>query len=250
VNARLSNRVAIVTGAARGQGAEHVRRLVAEGARVVGTDLREEEGQAVAAEFGEKAAFRRHDVAEESDWAEVVEFAVGSFGRLDVLVNNAAIAPATPLLTTETEQYMEVIRVNQLSVFLGMRAVAPPMAGGGGGSIINVSSTAGLVGMPSRIAYVASKFAVRGMSKSAAVELGPMGIRVNSIHPGTIDTPMMRQPDMEDMNLDSWFSKLPVPRIGNVEDVAALVAFLASDDSAYISGTEIPIDGGLLAQCP
>lgn len=250
MNPRLDGRVAIVTGAARGQGAGHVRRLVAEGARVVATDVREAEGKALAVEVGDGVAFHAHDVADENQWMDVVDFAVRTFGRLDVLVNNAAIAPMTPIIDTSTEQYMEVIGVNQLGVFLGMRTAAPKMAATGGGSIINVSSTNGMVGMPAMISYVASKFAVRGMTKTAAVELGPMGIRVNSIHPGTIDTPMIRGEGMENVDLDAWLTSLPVPRCGRVEDVAALVAFLASDESAYITGTELVIDGGLLASVP
>jgi 3alpha(or 20beta)-hydroxysteroid dehydrogenase len=247
MNRRLEGRVAIVTGAARGQGEAYVRRFVGEGARVVATDVLEAEGRALADELGAAVTFAPHDVAEEAQWDNVVRLTDRSFGRLDVLVNNAGIARMAPLTEMSTDTYMEVIRVNQVGVFLGMRSVARAMSSVGGGSIINVSSIDGIVGMGGVIGYVASKFAVRGMTKAAAIELGPLGIRVNSIHPGFIDTPMIRPQGAETLDFDAMLKHNPIPRCGSVEDVAALVAFLASDESAYITGTEIVIDGGLIA---
>jgi 3alpha(or 20beta)-hydroxysteroid dehydrogenase len=162
-------------------------------------------------------------------------------------VNNAGIARMAPLVDMTTDDYMDVIRVNQVSVFFGMRAVAPAMQRRGGGSIVNISSVDGMAGMAYVIGYVASKFAVRGMTKTAAVELGPLGIRVNSVHPGGVDTPMIRPPGMEGLDYDAMFSRLPIPRCGTPEDIASLVSFLASDQSSYITGAEHVIDGGLLA---
>lgn len=244
---RLSGKVALVTGAARGQGEAHVRRFVSEGARVVATDVLAEEGRAVAAELGSDVTFYEHDVADEAQWNTVVDNAAADFGGLDILVNNAGIARLAPLVDMTTTDYMDVIKVNQLGVFLGMRAAAPAMQRRGGGSIVNISSIDGMVGMANVIGYVASKFAVRGMTKTAAVELGPLGIRVNSVHPGGVDTPMIRPPGFEEVDYDTMFARLPVPRCGTPEDIASLVLFLASDESSYITGSEHIIDGGLLA---
>ena len=247
MSARLDGKVALVTGAARGQGEAHVRRFVAEGAKVVATDVLSDEGEALAAELGEDVIFEPHDVADESQWATVVKRAEGTFGGIDVLVNNAGIARMAPLVDMTTDDYLDVIKVNQVGVFFGMRAVAPVMGRRGGGSIINISSVDGMAGMANVIGYVASKFAVRGMTKTAAVELGPLGIRVNSVHPGGVDTPMIRPPGLEEVDYDAMFARLPVPRCGTPEDIASLVLFLASDESSYITGSEHIIDGGLLA---
>ena len=244
---RLSGKVALVTGAARGQGEAHVRRFVSEGAQVVATDVLAEEGKAIAAELGDDVRFYEHDVADEAQWATVVDNAEADFGGLDILVNNAGIARLAPLVDMTTTDYMDVIKVNQLGVFLGMRAAAPAMRRRGGGSIVNISSIDGMVGMANVIGYVASKFAVRGMTKTAAVELGSMGIRVNSVHPGGVDTPMIRPPGFEAIDYYTMFARLPVPRCGTPEDIASLVLFLASDESGYITGSEHIIDGGLLA---
>lgn len=244
---RLDGKVALVTGAARGQGEAHVRRFVAEGAKVVATDVLADEGEALADELGADVIFVHHDVADEAQWAEVVGRAEEAFGGVDVLVNNAGIARMAPLVDMSTDDYLDVIKVNQVGVFFGMRAVAPVMQRRGGGSIVNISSIDGMAGMANVIGYVASKFAVRGMTKTAAVELGPLGIRVNSVHPGGVDTPMIRPPGFEDVDYDAMFARLPIPRCGTPEDVASLVLFLASDESSYITGTEHVIDGGLLA---
>jgi 3alpha(or 20beta)-hydroxysteroid dehydrogenase len=247
VSGRLEGKVALVTGAARGQGEAHTRRFVAEGAKVVATDVLADEGEALAAELGSAVVFEHHDVADEGQWAAVVKRAEDTFGGIDVLVNNAGIARMAPLVDMSTEDYLDVIKVNQVGVFFGMRAVAPVMHRRGGGSIVNISSVDGMAGMANVIGYVASKFAVRGMTKTAAVELGPLGIRVNSVHPGGVDTPMIRPPGFEGVDYDAMFARLPIPRCGTPEDISSLVLFLASDESSYITGTEHVIDGGLLA---
>jgi 3alpha(or 20beta)-hydroxysteroid dehydrogenase len=247
VTGRLEGKVAVVTGAARGQGEAHVRRFVAEGAKVVATDVLEDDGEALAAALGDDVVFLAHDVADETRWTEVVEQAETAFGGIDVLVNNAGIARMAPLVDMTSDDYLDVIKVNQVGVFFGMRAVAPAMRRRGGGSIVNISSVDGMAGIANVIGYVASKFAVRGMTKTAAVELGPLGIRVNSVHPGGVDTPMIRPPGFEAVDYDAMFARLPIPRCGTPEDIAALVLFLASDESSYITGTEHVIDGGLLA---
>jgi 3alpha(or 20beta)-hydroxysteroid dehydrogenase len=247
MSARLDGKVALVTGAARGQGEAHVRRFVAEGAKVVATDVLTDEGEALAADLGADVIFEHHDVADEAHWAAVVKRAESVFGGIDVLVNNAGIARMAPLVDMSTDDYLDVIKVNQVGVFFGMRAVAPVMQRRGGGSIVNISSVDGMAGMANVIGYVASKFAVRGMTKTAAVELGPLGIRVNSVHPGGVDTPMIRPPGFEGVDYDAMFARLPIPRCGTPEDIASLVLFLASDESSYITGSEHVIDGGLLA---
>ena len=247
MSGRLAGKVAIVTGAARGQGEAHVRRFVAEGAEVVATDVLKDEGEALASELGDGVVFVTHDVADEAQWAAVVERAESAFGGIDVLVNNAGIARMAPLVDMSTDDYLDVIKVNQVGVFFGMRAVAPAMQRRGGGSIVNISSVDGMAGMANVIGYVASKFAVRGMTKTAAVELGSLGIRVNSVHPGGVDTPMIRPAGFEEVDYDAMFARLPIPRCGTPEDIASLVLFLASDESSYITGSEHVIDGGLLA---
>ena len=246
---RLTGKVAIVSGAARGMGASHARLFVKEGAKVVLTDMREPEGTALADELGENAFFVQHDVTSSADWDRVAKAAEDKFGPVNVLVNNAGILGAMATTTDITEeQYLTVIAVNQHSVFLGMHAVIPSILRAGGGSIVNISSIAGLVanyGFPS-LAYVGSKFAVRGMTKAAAVEYGPQGIRVNSVHPGFIMTPMMVEATNEEGG--DALSMIPLRRIAEPEEVSNLVLFLASDESSYISGAEHVVDAGMTAQ--
>ena len=246
---RLAGKIAIISGAARGMGASHAGMFVAEGAKVVLTDMREPEGQALADELGENAYFVQHDVTSGADWDRVVKATEDKFGPANVLVNNAGILGAMATTTDITEeQYMAVIAVNQHSVFLGMHAVIPSILRAGGGSIVNISSIAGLVanyGFPS-LAYVGSKFAVRGMTKAAAVEYGPQGIRVNSVHPGFIMTPMMVEATNEEGG--DALSMIPLRRIAEPEEVSNLVLFLASDESSYISGAEHVIDAAMTAQ--
>ena len=235
---RLDGRVALVTGGARGQGAAEARMFAEEGAAVVITDVLVEDGERAAGEIG--ADFHPHDVSDEGEWDAVVPSIMERHGRLDVLVNNAGILAAGQLTNTTTETWDRVIAVNQTGVFLGMRAVAPVMIEQSQGSIINISSVAGLEGMFGSMAYTASKFAVRGMTKVAAKELGRHNIRVNSIHPGLIDTDMTTEFPKEQM-----LRGVPLGREAAPEEVGAMALFLASDEGSYCTGQEFVVDGGM-----
>ncbi|MFD0687605.1 SDR family NAD(P)-dependent oxidoreductase [Actinomadura fibrosa] len=238
----LDGKVAIITGAARGQGAAEARLFVAHGARVVLTDL-DKDGTAVADELGDAAIFVPHDVSSAEDWAEVVRQALKAFGTIDILINNAGIYKPKPLANTDEANFDLHYRVNQRGVFLGMKAVLETMTAAGRGSIVNISSTAGMMNFPGSFAYSMTKWASRGMSKVAAFELAPLGIRVNSVHPGVIDTPMLEEnpPGM----LDLFKAFIPMQRSGTPDEVAELVMFLASDRASYITGAEISIAGGV-----
>lgn len=243
---RLEGKVAIVTGAARGQGEAEARRFVAEGASVLLTDVLDEEGNAVAASLGAAAAYRRLDVSSEEEWTAAVAEAEERFGPVTILVNNAGILDFASVEHQDVEKFRRVIEVNLVGTLIGMKTVTPSMRKAGGGSIINISSNGGIWGLPSLGAYVASKWAVRGLSKTAALDLGKRGIRVNSLHPGGIDTPMTRMPGHEPN--DSGFAKsLPVGRFGLVDEVANVVTFLASDEASYVTGAEWSVDGGATA---
>ncbi|WP_298448772.1 glucose 1-dehydrogenase [uncultured Marinobacter sp.] len=242
---RLKGKVAIVTGAAQGMGASHARVFIREGAKVVLTDLNEEKGQALAAELGENALFVKQNVTSESDWARVVSTTEERFGPVDVLVNNAGITMSKSLLDTSLEDYRRILDINQVSVFLGMKAVVPSMKKAGGGSIVNVSSINGLVG--GAIGYTDSKFAVRGMTKAAALEVASSGIRVNSVHPGVIETPMIMQGDTK-AAVEEFAKHIPLKRLAKSEEVSSLILFLASDESSYSTGSEFVVDGGITAQ--
>ena len=248
---RFQHKVILISGGARGQGAAEARMLVAEGAKVVIGDIADDLGKGLAEELQAghpgSAFFRHLDVTSEADWAGAVAEAVETFGTLDVLVNNAGILMFSELAKTSLEDYERVIRVNQFGTFLGMRAVADVMAGGDGGSIVNSSSVEGLGGMPMLVAYTASKFAIRGMTKVAAMELGPKGIRVNSVHPGMIDTGMTREFTGGDEGMAWGGSKVALKRVGRPEDVAGMYVFLASDESSYCTGAEFVCDGGATA---
>ena len=248
---RLDGKVALVTGAAQGQGAATARAFVAEGARVVIADIADDHGKALAEELGQDApnrAYYRHlDVSSEDDWSSAVAEAVATFGTLDVLINNAGILHFSELHQTSLEEYQRVISINQVGTFLGMRAVVGPMTEAGGGSIVNSSSIEGLGGMPLLIAYSASKFAIRGMTKVAAMELGPKGIRVNSVHPGMIDTGMIRGHVGGEEGMAWGGSKVALKRVGVPEDVARMYLFLASDESSFGTGAEFVCDGGATA---
>ena len=246
---RLSGKVAIVTGAARGMGESHARTFVREGAKVVMTDLRADAGRALQQELGETSLFIEQDATDFAQWEVVVQQAEAAFGPVDVLVNNAGILGAMARTADLTEKdYLAVCAINQHSVFYGMRAVLPSMLRAGHGSIVNISSIAGIAanyGFPS-LAYVASKFAVRGMTKATAIEYGPHNIRVNSVHPGFIQTPMMVEATDEEGG--DALSLIPLGRIADPQEVSNLVLFLASDESSYITGSEHLVDAGMLAQ--
>jgi len=243
---RLAGKVAIVTGGAQGQGAEIARAFVAEGAKVVIADVADEPGQALAAELGEAAHFAHHDVSDEASWTALVEDANGRFGPVSVLANNAGILRFGEIATGSVEDVELMWRINQMGVFLGMRAVVPTMQANGGGSIINASSVEGLAGMAGCAGYAATKWAIRGMTKCAAMELGGKGIRVNSVHPGMIDTPMTRVHG-GDAAMEYGASKVPMRRVGHPEDIAPVYVFLASDESGYMNGAELAVDGGVTA---
>jgi 3alpha(or 20beta)-hydroxysteroid dehydrogenase len=238
---RLQDKIILITGAARGQGAAEARLFVREGAKVIITDVLEKEGHALAEELGTAAVFLKHDVTNETEWQKAID-AAATFGGLHGLINNAGIYQPSRLLETDTALFEQHMRINQLGPFLGMKLVVPLMERSGGGAIVNISSVAGLRGSPGAIAYSATKWALRGMTKAAAVDLAPRGIRVNSIHPGPIDTPMLnvRTPEQNAHRLLS----VPMRRMGTAEEVADLVLFLVSDESRYITGAEVAIDGG------
>jgi 3alpha(or 20beta)-hydroxysteroid dehydrogenase len=246
---RLAGKVALITGAARGQGEAEARVFVAEGAKVVLGDVLDELGKGVAKSLGDSAVYLHHDVSREESWTNFVATALQTFGRIDVLVNNAGILHVAPIAEIKLEDYLRVIQVNQVGCLLGMKAVIPSLAKVGGGSIINISSISGIEGALGLVSYVSSKFAIRGMTKTAALELGRLGIRVNSICPGGIDTPMGQggNEGFENVDTAAWYRSLPLQRIGKPEEVAKLALYLASADSAYCTGAEFVIDGGALA---
>ena len=243
---RLDGKVALLSGAAHGQGAVEAELFVAEGARVVLGDVLDDEVQAVASALGDAAVPITLDVTDAGAWAAAVELAERSFGRLDVLVNNAGIMRAGMVADIALDDYRTVIEVNQIGTLLGMQAAIPALSRAGGGSIVNISSIDGITPMVGMVAYAASKFAVRGMTKVAALELGPLGIRVNSVHPGGVRTPMT-SPDAVGFDVRPLFAGLPLGRIGEAEEIAPMVAFLASDESSYCTGAEFVIDGGWIA---
>ncbi|BBZ07846.1 3-alpha-hydroxysteroid dehydrogenase [Mycolicibacterium doricum] len=240
---RVDGKVALISGGARGMGAEHARALVAEGAKVVIGDILDKEGKALADELGGAARYVTLDVTQADQWDDAVATAVEDFGLLNVLVNNAGIVALGQIGKFDMAKWQKVIDVNLTGTFLGMQASVEPMKTAGGGSIINVSSIEGMRGAVMVHPYVASKWAVRGLTKSAALELGPHQIRVNSIHPGFIRTPMTKHfPDN--------MLTIPLGRPGQSEEVATFVVFLASDDSRYATGAEFVMDGGLVNDVP
>jgi len=237
---RLDGKVAIITGGARGQGAAEGRLFAAEGARVVLGDVLDDEGKAVATEIGDAARYVHLDVTDEEQWAAAVTYVEDEFGPVTTLVNNAGILLFQSVQKTTLAEFERVMQVNVTGVFLGMKAVVASMEQAGGGAIVNISSTAGLQGLPFLGAYVASKWAVRGLTKSAAIDLGPKKIRVNSVHPGGIDTPMVAGTTGD----APFYKRLPVPRMGSADEAARAVLFLCSDDASYIAGAELAVDGG------
>lgn len=243
---RLLGKVAIVTGAAQGMGAAIGRRLVAEGAKVVLCDIKRDSVDRLAAELGEQVIGAELDVSDNSGWLRVVELTRTVFGPVNILVNNAGITgPTQGLLDLEEESFLKVCSVNQTGVFLGMRAVVPAMLEQGGGAIVNISSISGMISNygTNNPAYAASKFAVRGLTKFAAVEFADKNIRVNSVHPGYTRTPMLTA-SLNDEQIGIAASGIPAKRVGEPEEVANLVVFLSSDEAPYITGNEHIIDGG------
>ncbi|MBA3743121.1 SDR family NAD(P)-dependent oxidoreductase [Sporichthya sp.] len=245
---RFDGKSAIVTGGARGLGAAVVERFVADGARVAIADLRVEEGKALADHLGEAAMFVELDVSDDASWAAAIETVRASFGGLDILVNNAGIVALSSMFDTSLETYQKVIGVNQIGVFLGMKAAGAVMAGQGSGSIVNVSSTDGLVGGPGQIAYCASKHAVNGMTKVAALELAGTGVRVNAVNPGAVDTPMHEVALAAGIDINALLAtKIPLARSAAPAEIANVIAFFASDEASYSTGACHVIDGGWLA---
>lgn len=254
---KLDGRTVLISGAARGQGEQEARLFAAEGARVVIADVLDEQGEALARELGEETALFVHlDVSREADWQAAVTAAKDAFGQIDGLVNNAGILRFNELVATPLEEFQQVVQVNQVGAFLGIKTVAPEIEAAGGGTIVNTASYTGLTGMAFVGAYAATKHAVLGLTKVAAVELAAKGIRVNAVCPGAVDTAMTNpaaldpsaDPEEPKAAVDQLYRKLvPLGRIGRPEEVAALALFLTSQDSSYITGQPFVIDGGWLA---
>ena len=247
---RLDGKVALITGGARGMGKSHVRHFVAEGARVVFGDVLDDKGVAVAGGLGGQCCrYVHHDVTSEQQWAAAVAAVVDTFGRLDVLVNNAGVLRFARIADMPLADFRQVLEVNAVGCWLGLKAVIGPMTAAGGGSIINISSIEGFTGAAGLSAYSASKFAIRGMTKAAASELSAMGIRVNSVHPGGVMTRMVIEAaaTSERTDADGFLRSIPMSRFAEPVEISRLVAFLASDDSSYSTGSEFIADGGVLA---
>ncbi|MDV7353264.1 SDR family oxidoreductase [Rhodococcus oxybenzonivorans] len=237
---RMQDKVALISGGARGMGASHARMIVAEGGNVVIGDILDDEGESLAKELGsDKAVYTRLDVTDYADWQNAVDLSVRTFGKLNVLVNNAGIVNMGSLTDYSIKEWDDIIAVNQTGPFLGIKAATPTLISSAPSSIINISSTAGFQGIAELHGYTASKFAVRGLTKSVALELAQHGVRSNSVHPGTVSTPMNADLDVADFN--------PMKRMGNVEEVSQLIIYLASNESSFVTGAEFLIDGGELA---
>ena len=247
---RLEGKVALISGGARGIGAAEARLLAREGAVVVIGDVLEKEGRQLAEEINEsggRTLFTRLDVTSEEDWQRAVQLTVERFGKLDILVNNAGIIIRVPIEKTTVENWDLTMAVNAKGVFLGTRAVLPVMRKAGGGSIINLSSNAGIVGSLAAAAYSASKGAVRLFTKSTAIQHAKDGIRVNSVHPGPINAPMLDEIMADPKKFQEIVKTIPLDRLGEPEEVAYAVLFLASDESSYVTGSELVVDGGATA---
>lgn len=243
---RLQGKVAIITGGARGMGAATVRLFVAEGAKVLIADVLEAEGQALAQELGANAAYLRHDVTDEASWQAVVAKAKADFGGIDILVNNAGVLLFKTLQTTEKAEFERVININLVGTFLGLRIVGAELLAQGHGSIVNISSVDGMKAANGLGAYCSSKWAVRGLTKVAAMEYGHKGVRVNSVHPGGVDTVMGNPYAEQKAEVNKRYTMVPLQRVGEPDEVARTSLFLASDESSYLCGAEIAVDGGML----
>ncbi|KOX07391.1 MULTISPECIES: glucose 1-dehydrogenase [Micromonospora] len=237
---RVAGKTAVVTGGAMGMGAAAVRRLVGEGANVVIADVNVAEAEALAAELGPTAVVEKLDVRSPQQWTDLVQRTEERFGSVDILVNNAGIVDPAPLEQWDVAQLQRVLDVNLIGVFNGIQAVTPAMKRAGGGSIVNMGSVAAFIGIIQMAGYVASKWAVRGLTKNAALELGAYGIRVNAVHPGQINTPMTKGATFET-------SSVALGRVGEPDDVARTVLFLASDDAQFVTGSDLVADGGQIA---
>ena len=245
---RLAGKVALITGSARGQGEAEARRFAAEGAKVAITDLRDVLGEQLAVELGPDTFYQQLDVTREDDWDAAVATTVERFGKLDILVNNAGIGAFGTLEGLDLKTHHEMTDINLHGVYLGMRAAKAELVATGNGAIVNISSIDGIVGVLGMTSYAGTKFAVTGMTRSAAIELGPLGVRVNSIHPGVINSPMVQEaPPETRARLDRLMDMQPIKRMGEPHEIASLALFLASDEAGYITGAQFVIDGGHLA---
>jgi 3alpha(or 20beta)-hydroxysteroid dehydrogenase len=245
---RLDGKVALITGGARGMGKSHVRHFIAEGARVVSGDVLDDKGAYVVGKLDpDVCRYIHHDVTSEADWAAAVALTLEAFGRLDVLVNNAGISISAPIEDMPLADFKRVLEVNAVGCWLGMKSVIAPMKQAGGGSIVNISSVEGITGSASLSAYSASKFAIRGMTKAAAQELGQFGIRVNSVHPAAVLTSMMVASAGSFTDGEAFLKAMPLGRLAAPIEISRLVAFLASDESSYSTGSEFLADGGILS---
>ncbi len=243
---KLQGKTAIITGGARGMGAATSRLFAAEGAKVAIADLLDAEGAALAAELGDAVRFYHHDVTSEADWAKLVAAVEADLGPVDILVNNAGILLFRTLFDTTLADYQKVLNVNLVGEFLGIKAVGPGMVARGKGAIVNISSVDGMKGANGLGAYSSSKWGVRGLTRVAAMELGHKGVRVNSVHPGGVDTVMTNQEGLDRDQIDQGYGNIPLQRIGAPEEVAKASLFLASDDASYLTGAEIVVDGGMV----
>ncbi|MEY9847723.1 glucose 1-dehydrogenase [Streptacidiphilus sp. MAP5-3] len=238
----LDGKTVIITGGARGLGAETARQAVAAGANVVITDVLDEDGAATAAELGDRARYHHHDVTSEQDWADVLTFTLDTFGGVHGLVNNAGISTGSFLADESVEHFRRVLDINLTGVFIGMKTVIPALREAGGGSIVNISSAAGLMGLALTAGYGASKWGVRGLTKIGAVELGTDRIRVNSVHPGMTYTPMTAGVGIQ--RGEGNYPNTPMGRVGEADEIAAASCFLLSDAASYVTGAELAVDGG------
>lgn len=242
----LDGKVAVITGGARGMGAATVRRFVADGARVLIGDVLDDEGTALAAELGEAARFVHLDVSSEAEWTAARDAALEAFGRIDVLVNNAGVLLFRTIQDTSLDDYKRVLGINLEGTFLGVRIIGAHMLERGSGSIVNISSADGMKGANGLGAYCSTKWGIRGLTRVAAMEYGHRGVRVNSVHPGGVDTSMGNPFSEERAEVNKRYHMVPLQRVGDPDEVARVSAFLASDAASYLCGAEIAVDGGML----